>query len=582
MSVRGISLDGIWDFVVDLDPRYHERHGGYHRPDLVRRHWQKVPVPGVWQKFGERYDLFEGVAWYAREFDVPPFSANATTVLRFGGINYLCQVFLNGEEIGWHEGGYTEFTIDATGKLRPGRNHIAIRVDNRSSTIKLPPVLGYFNYGGIHRKVVLELREGPCLDDIRLQAMPDDQGGRLLLKARVLSPCKDLKVQVESEGLCWEHPVAADGSITCEVPFFGAKLWSPEKPVLYPVHVRLIRGLQEEVDAADFNCGFRTLEVQGEELHLNGSRYFLKGICYVYDSPVSGLVMTREQIETDLRLIKEMGCNAVRCHYPMDTSFYEACDRLGLLVWIEVPVYCYHPEDAEQGTCFSDPAWIKLAQQMAREMIATARNHPSVVIYSIGNECNTQNAEAAFFFRHLAETIREEDPTRLVSYAALYGLIGAIADTVDIVGLNSYWGWYDVLAKESGMEARPAGGGCVERRPIDLSPMKRMLDEILEEKPVTPLLLTEFGADSVPGFYSQSRELWSENYHHDLLAAIFELTEEYPQIVGTFPFCFSDYRDPSKVPNGYWNELNLKGMVDYHRNRKLAWQAVQSFYRQER
>ena len=92
------------------------------------------------------------------------------------------------------------------------------------------------------------------------------------------------------------------------------------------------------------------------------------------------------------------------------------------------------------------------------------------------------------------------------------------------------------------------------------------------------MLLTEFGADSVPGNYSASRDMWSENYHADLLREILALAAEYPQIVGTFPFCFTDYRDPSKVHNGYWNELNLKGLVDYRRNKKLAFGAVKSSY----
>jgi beta-glucuronidase len=269
----------------------------------------------------------------------------------------------------------------------------------------------------------------------------------------------------------------------------------------------------------------------------------------------------------------------------MDAAFYAACDRLGLLVWIEPPVYCYHPGDTETGTRFADPEWLALAQQMAREMIAVARNHPSVAIYSIGNECNTANPEAEAFFRALAATIREADPTRLISYAALYGIVGPIADIVDVLGINSYWGWYDKiwggkgLAPEEGGQ-RSEGGGqrSVKQEPIDLTPMRKMIDEVLAKKRNQALLLTEFGADSGPGSYSASRDMWSENYHADLLREILALAKDYPQIVGTFPFCFTDYRDPSKVHNGYWNELNLKGLVDYRRQKKLAFGAVQSSY----
>jgi beta-glucuronidase len=213
---------------------------------------------------------------------------------------------------------------------------------------------------------------------------------------------------------------------------------------------------------------------------------------------------------------------------------------------------------------------------MAREMIAVARNHPSVAIYSIGNECNTANPEAESFFRELAATVRAEDATRLLSYAALYGIVGPIADVVDVLGINSYWGWYDQIRQDGSDALSPSDP--LERRPIDLRPMRAMLDKVLTGKPSLALFLTEFGADSVPGYLSASRELWSENYHADLLREILALARGYPQIVGTFPFCFSDYRDPSKIVNGYWNELNLKGLVDYQRREKMAFAAVSGAY----
>jgi hypothetical protein len=293
------------------------------------------------------------------------------------------------------------------------------------------------------------------------------------------------------------------------VPFFDTPAWTPETPHLEPVVVELLDAARIVLDRREFPFGFRTLAMRDGQVQLNGRPYPLKGVCYVYDSETTGLVMTPEQIETDLRLMKEAGCNAVRCHYPM--------------------------------------------------------------------------AEA--FFRRLAATIREADPTRLISYAALYGIVGPIADIVDVLGINSYWGWYDKIWGGKGLAPEDSDPSSVnsdrlgvKKEPIDLAPMRAMLDKVLAGKPNMALFLTEFGADSVPGSYSASRALWSENYHADLLREIMALAKDYPQIVGTFPFCFSDYRDPSKVPNGYWNELNLKGLVDYRRNRKLAFNAVRSAY----
>lgn len=593
-----IPLNGTWDFVADLDPKYHAIHGGFHKPDANRRHWLKVPVPGVWQKYGERYDIFEGVCWFVRSFEAPAAAESATARLRFGAVNYLATVYLNGERVGGHEGGYTEFVLDITGRLRPGVNHLAVQVDNRALITKWPPCLGYFNYGGIHRGVSLELADGPALADVRLEALPAENGWELAVSARVesaesilsiqssesIQPKQSLGLRVSGAGIPWEEPLAADGTLAARVPFFEAPAWTPEDPRLVPITVELLDAAGQVLDCHEFRFGFRILAMWAGQVQLNGRPYPLRGVCYVYDAEATGLVMTPEQVETDLRLMKEAGCNAVRCHYPMDEVFYAACDRLGLLVWIEPPVYCYHPGDQETGTRFADPEWLALAQTMAREMVAVARNHPSVAIYSIGNECNTRNPEAESFFRALAATLREADPTRLISYAALYGIVGPIADIVDVLGINSYWGWYDKIwaGRKLAPEGEGSGGsvpGSVRQEPIDLARMRTMLDEVLAAKRNLALLLTEFGADSVPGSYSASRDLWSEDYHADLLREILALARNYPQIVGTFPFCFSDYRDPSKVPNGYWNELNLKGLVDYRRNRKLAFAAVRRAYR---
>ncbi len=577
-----IDLNGIWDFVADLDPKYHIKHGAFQAPEACRRHWRKVQVPGVWQKYAERYDIFEGVCWYAKEFEIAELKAGSVAILRFGGVNYLCSVYVNGELVGSHEGGYTAFSFDCGKVIKPGKNHIAVKVDNRALITKWPPCLGYFNYGGIHRDVALEISETARLDDLWLQAQPESGGGRLVVSGQVEGDAAGTVLRISAgSGQSWESGIAADGKIECNIEFPGVKLWTPEEPHLEAVIVELLGPGREIIESREFDCGFRSISTQNRQVILNGEPFAFKGVCYVYDSQNIGLVMTDEQVETDVRLMKEMGCNAVRCHYPMDEKFYAVCDRLGLLVWIEPPVYCYHPQDDEIGTRYVDKEWKDLAVKMIEEMIQTAKNHPCVAIYGIGNECNTRNPEAEGFFRSLAATIRANDPNRLISYAALYGIVNGVIDVVDILGINSYWGWYDKISGGKGLS--PDAEDRLEqkrgvREPIDLTKMRDMLNMVLDGKKNLALLLTEFGADSIPGFRSASRDLWSEDYHAELLTEVFEMAKEYPQIAGTFPFCFSDYRDPSKLPNGYWNELNLKGVVDYQRHKKMAFNALKKIY----
>jgi len=584
------SLKGQWDFIPDLDPKYHGDKTiypfpPYAKPDANRYHWKKVPVPGVWQKYAERYDIFEGVCWFSKVFEVTGYKEGMVSRIRFGAVNYLCRVFLNGEEIGSHETGYTEFVIDTTKHLREGTNHIAVMVDNRATTVKWPPCLGYFNYGGIHRDVTLEILEDAYLDDITINGNYHEDVCTLGISGKV--KCineihgSELSIEIICDNKKAKIDLDASNKFDLKLFFPDLEPWHPEDPHLYHITLRLFVG-ELTLDIHEFWHGFKSLCVSNGEVHLNGDPINMKGICYVYDSVITGMVMTKEQIEIDIGLMKEMGCNAVRCHYPMDKNFYEACDRNGMMVWIEPTVYCYHPPDDAVNTAYSNPEWIDCAKQMTIEMIRTAKNHTSVSIYGIGNECNTANPEAKEFFRSIAYLVRQEDPARLLSYAALYGNIGPLADMVDILGINSYWGWYDKIFGGKGL--KPEGDewqkqSNVPVEPIDLGPMRQMLDKaIFENRKDLVLFLTEFGADSVPGFYSQSMDLWSEDYHAEVVKEIFKLSEEYPQIAGTFPFCFSDYRDPSKVSNGYWNELNLKGVVSYDRRKKLVFEIVKLWY----
>ena len=582
--MRKIDLNGQWDFIADLDPKYHEDKRihpihPYSQPETVRRHWSKASVPGVWQKYGERYDIFEGVCWFAREFYVDG-TQYRSAYLRFGGVNYFCDVYVNGKYAGSHEGGYTEFVINVAGHIREGRNHIAVRADNRAPVIKWPPCLGYFNYGGIHRSVVLELAEGARLHDVTLTAAPLETGYRLGIKVLIKDCAGELTLKIYCGSQSVTIPVFKDGAVESSLVLPGIRSWQPDDPVLYEVGVELIDKDKDKItDTYTVNYGFKTISVKKANIVLNDKIFKFNGICYVYDSPVSGLTMTNEQTETDLRLMKEMGVNAVRCHYPMDKIFYEACDRMGILVWIEPPVYCYHPGDNEINTRFTDMEWLALANNMITEMIRVAKNHPSVAIYGIGNECNAANSEAENFFTSLAATARREDPTRLVSYAALYGIVGALADLTDILGINSYWGWYDKQISNNIELVNHSQKLELEKESIDLHDMRKMLDKVIGgSRGDLALFLTEFGADSIPGFYAAGRNLWSENYHADILEKIFSLADEYPQIAGTFPFCFTDYRDPSKTANGYWNELNLKGAVSYNREKKLAFEAIRGKY----
>jgi len=325
--------------------------------------------------------------------------------------------------------------------------------------------------------------------------------------------------------------------------------------------------------------GFRNVSADSKGVLLNGSHVRIDGACYVYDSPKYGLVMAREQLTEDLSKMKEANVNAIRTHYPMSDDFYELCDEMGFLVWIEPNIYCSHPHLDEVDTVFSKQEFIDVAVSMTREMIFGAREHASVIIYGIGNECTTAHKEAPKFFEIISQTIRDKDNTRLVGYASLYGHIDNIEHMVDVMGLNSYIGWYDVLPSNVIQDTPESVDGLIRPREPDVTPIYEYIDKMTERLPNdVPILVTEFGADSLPGYYSSVAEYWSEDYHAKVVSETVKAFRKRDNVGGGFVFAFTDYYDPSKPKNGRWNEHNLKGMLSYNRDYKLPFYALKDVY----
>ncbi len=159
-----IDLNGIWKFAIDTG----SCGTTYYDVDFPRDWWESVYVPSCWNFYKERYYLYEGVGWYAKEFYIEKLEEFFLAEIYFEGINYICEVYLNGKKIGSHEGGYTPFSFEITEALREGRNILVIKVDNRRHLLRMPYVVGWFNYGGIHRPVYIKISKKIKIENIFL------------------------------------------------------------------------------------------------------------------------------------------------------------------------------------------------------------------------------------------------------------------------------------------------------------------------------------------------------------------------------------------------------------------------------
>ena len=590
-----IDLDGLWRFLPDLDPDYHDSDA-YARAEWDRRHWEWVRVPGCWNKYAERYAVYEGVAWFARSFHLGNWSRCRVGVLRFGAANYEARVYVNGELAGEHQGGYTEFCLDVSHLLRSGENWVVVRVDSRRHRVLLPACFGWFNYGGLHRGVALEISHGARLEWLGVQALPAGAGAECHVRAEILlqkgqEPEMHLAIRDPEGEVVWQdrfdlHP--DQRAAGWDVMLDEAKAWTLSAPALYTLCATLVSVDGITLDQVTVEFGIRHVCVDGSTILLNGEPIWLKGICYMPDHPATGLTHDPSIASRDLDQLVGLGINALRFHIPPHPAFLAQCDRRGILIWSEAPIYCLAPQE-KQGSAFSRPAYRQLANDMLREMVRAAYNHPSVVLWGIGNECSVAHPEAMPFFTELAETVRSLDDSRLLAYASLYGEMGPVGDLLDVIGVNEYWGWYDRISSIPGQDKSLLRGvreGVDGSRTVEVNALEldRLRQELASkaERYGKPMLLTEFGADAVPGYRSDDLHLWSEEYQALFLRRTFEAMAESRHVCGAFPFLYQDYPDPSKYIDAHWDGMNYKGIASYDRQPKLAMEALRDIYRKEK
>lgn len=546
---RKTILDGLWDFVLDQEEVGEEEQYFVDFPtaDLFR-----ITVPGVWESetWLERY---QGVAWYARNF-VPEFAGLA--LITFGAVAYNARVWLNGEFLGSHEGDFTAFQFLC--RLQEGPNRLVVRVDNRHSDDSLPKaVVDWYPYGGITRSVVVEEISGPYIEYVHLLTSLE---GEVKARAHVVNPT-DKAVSVPftlhlMDGSEEERTVRLRAgerkveTITGHIP--NPNLWSPEEPFLYSAMIRLGNDVYVQ------RFGFRQISTDGHRLLLNGKQIWLRGVNRHEDHPDWGFALPEKIMQRDVDIILSLYCNAVRgSHYPNHPFFLDLCDEQGLLFFAEVPGWQYSAHQLSHS-----PTKDKLGQ-MLTEMITQQFNHPSIIIWSLHNECETDvyrepDLDVRGAMEELFALVRSLDSSRLVTYASNHFWHDKHFDLADVVCLNEYIGWYvdDIEGAE----------------------FPEYLERMAEMVPDKPILITEFGAGALSGYHSLATRKWSEEYQAAHLTAQIGHMRENEHVAGCFVWQYCDTLSNPERAVRRPREMNNKGILDEYRRPKLAYMTISTTY----
>lgn len=571
------SLDGAWHWSVDP---YRDGMAGFHggMPGESSRRWsdlnqadyaaknpkalfefdmQRSPVthlPGSWIGHAPEMRYYQGLVWYQRNFTAAAPAPGKRVFIRFGAADHTASVYINGKSVGRHVGGFTPFAFDVTALLRAGENQITVGVDSaRTDDDVPPPVTDWETYGGITRSVRLITVPATYVDDAWVRLTRD---GRIAATVRLDGPQREgvVRVRIPALGFALEGRTDASGLWTASVPA-PRKLqrWSPESPTLYDVRV------EAGEDVLTDRIGFRTIEVRGEDILLNGKPLFLRGICLHEEelgtNPVRAVTLAAARALLEEVKIGLHG-NFVRlAHYPHSETMTRMADELGLLVWSEVPTYW--------RVNWTNPQTLEAARAAIHENILRDRNRASIILWSVANETPVGDARNAFLRRLIAD-VRELDDSRLVTAALLAGRQGLVqtiddplVNDLDVMAVNTYNGWYsqDPLSDVAKIEWR--------------SPVRK------------PLIFSEFGADAQAGYHDEAAEphKFSEEFQAEYYRRTLEMARKVPFLRGLAPWILKDFRSPRRQHPVFQQGWNRKGVISPTGQHKLAFDVLAEEYR---
>ena len=565
------SLNGEWNYIIDpYETGYYSFHhdaydqqrsfqkaaffNNYHaqnKQELVEFNFDKSPsmtIPGDWNSQDPMLFFYEGTVWFKKSFDCE-IKENKRLFVYFGAVNYKAEVYLNGVKLGIHEGGFTAFNFEISSIIKAKDNFLVVKVDNVRHKEAVPTLnTDWFNYGGITRDVILIEEPKSFVQDYMIQIKKGEKN-TISGFVKINNFDKNAEfvcIKIPELGIKYKGKIDANGSVNFEIINKKIKYWSPESPKLYDVSLEYDNQILKD------NIGFRTIETQNAKILLNGKSIFLKGISIHEENDKGGRANSEADAIRLLTWAKELGCNYMRlAHYPHNENMNRLADKIGLMVWEEIPVYW--------TIDFLSPKTYKNAENQLEGMINRDKNRCSTIIWSVANETPVSDQRNTFL-NNLISKAKALDSTRLISAALLTKsenlnsyVDDPIAENLDIVSFNEYLGWY--------------GGNLEDAEKIQWT-----------SKYNKPVIVSEFGGDAKQGMHGEKDERWTEEFQEYLYIQNLKMIEKIPNICGISPWILVDFRSPRRVLPGIQDGYNRKGLISNDGNKKKAFSILRAFY----
>jgi len=549
-----MNLSGIWKFMIDKE----ETAIDVNHP-LPTKELMAVPASFNDQAVLAEIRQHNGYVWYETDFTVAKALQDQRIVLRFGSATHEAWVYVNGQFVVHHKGGFTPFEAEINSFITAGSNRLTVRVSNLLDHSTLPvgnyseksdeqgklvrkvdENFDFFNYAGLHRPIKIYTTPLSYIEDIVI--IPNvnlaSKEADVQVNVSVAGQFDEVKVSIlDEEG----QVVATASGANSTVKIKNVNLWQPLNAYLYTAR---IEGYQngELLDVYEEPFGVRSIEVANGKFLINGESFYFKGFGKHEDTYIRGRGLDEAYNVHDIKLMKKMGANSLRTsHYPYSEEMMRLCDREGIVVIDETPAvglfssFNFDVSILEKGGEIPDDTWVKMNtheahKQVITELIARDKNHACVVMWSIANEPASFAQGAYEYFAPMFALARELDPQKrpctLVNIMMALPKYEKCAELLDVIALNRYYGWYVQLGDLKTAETKT----------------RQELQEWQAMYPDKPIMYTEFGADTVAGFHSAYGEPFSEEYQEDYYRMNSKVFDEIPNFIGEQLWNFADFQ----------------------------------------
>ncbi|XOQ15512.1 MAG: beta-galactosidase [Shouchella clausii] len=568
-----IDLSGIWNFKLDSGNGIEEQ---WFLEPLTNP--MCMSVPSSYNDAGVTADIRNhvGWVWYEREFTLPAQLTTERIVLRFGSATHRAKVFLNGRLIMEHTGGFTPFETDINALLQTRKNRLTVAVNNIVDETTLPmgsytetkvdgggvirknsPYFDFFNYAGLHRPVKIYTTPQVYVKDVAITTEWSGAQGIVKYDAWIEGDAEVKATIIDEAGREVGSAIGEKGTIWVA----SVMLWEPLNPYLYQLRLELVRD-GKTIDVYEEPFGVRTVEVREGHFLINKKPFYFKGFGKHEDTPINGRGLNEAANVMDFNLMKWIGANSFRtAHYPYSEEIMRLADREGIVVINETPAVGMHlsfnvtPQKGPKRNTWEVLDTQEVHKQEVRELIARDKNHPSVVMWCIANEPASEEEGADDYFRPLIELAKELDPQKrpvtIVNMMMATPEKDKVAEMVDVLCLNRYYGWY-------------VFGGDFQ---MAKAALRKELQDWSKRCPGKPIMVTEYGADTIAGYHDVDPVMFTEEYQVEYLRANHEIFDEFENFVGEQVWNFADFQTTQGVIRVQGNK---KGIFTRDRKPKSA------------